>query len=157
MTTILTSIVSCRVLGFAIPFVRSCWGHVKSCQHAKYGFEVYVSLTSISIKETQSMWTKKSGKGWHEWHKACIATKMPEQKFEILVKIQFASQVILFQEIGIQAHQCFLLQKSTIIGTSRLCITKSKRLRYNPNCCRYFGSCGPTMCVEPNSRLLASF
>jgi len=52
MTTILTSIVSCRVLGFAIPFVRSCWGHVKSCQHAKYGFEVYVSLTSISIKET---------------------------------------------------------------------------------------------------------
>jgi hypothetical protein len=81
MITILTSIVSCRVLGFAIPFVRSCWGHVKSCQHAKYGFEVYVSLTSIYIKETWSIlqttrWIKTSGKGWHEWHKACITTKM---------------------------------------------------------------------------------
>jgi hypothetical protein len=52
MTIILISIVSCRVLGFAIPSVRSCWGHVKSCQHAKYGFEVYVSLTSISILKT---------------------------------------------------------------------------------------------------------
>ncbi len=52
MTTILTSIVSCRVFWFAMPFVGSCWGHVKSCQHAKYGFEVYVSLTFISMKET---------------------------------------------------------------------------------------------------------
>ncbi len=52
MTIILTSIVSCRVLGFAIPFAGSCWGLVKSCQHTKYSFEVFVSLTSISIKET---------------------------------------------------------------------------------------------------------
>ncbi len=36
MTTTLTSVVSCEVLGLATPFVGACWGHVmsKCCQYA---------------------------------------------------------------------------------------------------------------------------
>ncbi len=71
MTIVLTSIVSCEVLGLTTPFVGACWGHAmsKCCQYAIDDFKVCVSLTSISIKEAQSIlqktftWTKKSGKG----------------------------------------------------------------------------------------------
>jgi len=41
---------------------------------------------------------KKSGKGWHEWHKACLDSGVFPQKFKTPVKIKFASCVILFQE-----------------------------------------------------------
>jgi hypothetical protein len=69
-TTILISIISCEVLGLTTPFVGACWGHAmsKCCQYATNDSKVCVGLTSISIKEAQSIlentitWTKKSGK-----------------------------------------------------------------------------------------------
>jgi hypothetical protein len=70
MTIALTSFVSCEVLGLATPFVGSCWGHAisKFCQHATNDYKVCSGLTTMSIKETQSIlqktitWTKKSRK-----------------------------------------------------------------------------------------------
>jgi hypothetical protein len=70
-TIVLTSIVSCEVLGLTTPFVGPCWGHTmsKCCQYLANGSKVGAGLTFISIKETQSIllntitWTKKSGKG----------------------------------------------------------------------------------------------
>lgn len=53
MTTPLTSIVSCKVLGLTTPFIRSYWGHAmsKCYKYATYNIKVYIGLTSISIKE----------------------------------------------------------------------------------------------------------
>jgi hypothetical protein len=70
MTIALISFVSCEVLGLTTPFVGSCWGHAmsKCCQHATNDYKVCGGLTTMSIKETQSIlqktitWTKKSGK-----------------------------------------------------------------------------------------------
>ncbi len=55
MTFALTTIVSCEVLGLFTPFVGTCWGHAmsKCCQCAIDDSKVYVSLTSISIKEAK--------------------------------------------------------------------------------------------------------
>jgi hypothetical protein len=41
---------------------------------------------------------KKSGKGRHEWHKACLDNNMPPQKLKTPMKTRFAFHVILFQE-----------------------------------------------------------
>jgi len=56
-TNVLTTIISCEVLGLTTPFVGACWGHAisKCCQYATNDSKVYVGLTSISIKETQSI------------------------------------------------------------------------------------------------------
>jgi hypothetical protein len=52
-TTILTSLVSCEVLGLTTPFVGACWGHAmfKCCQYATNDSKICVGITSISIKE----------------------------------------------------------------------------------------------------------
>jgi hypothetical protein len=50
----------------------------KYCQCATNDTKICVGLIFISIKLTQSILqktiisTKKSGKGWQEWHKACL-------------------------------------------------------------------------------------
>jgi methylaspartate ammonia-lyase len=56
-TIVLTSIASCEVLGLTTPFVGACWGHTmsKCCQYATNDSKVCVGLTSISIKEAQSI------------------------------------------------------------------------------------------------------
>jgi hypothetical protein len=57
MTTTLIYVVSCEVVGLAILFVGTQWGHVmsKCCQHDTNDFKVCVNLTFISIKETQTI------------------------------------------------------------------------------------------------------
>jgi len=42
-------------------------------------------------------WTKKSGKGWQQWHKTCeLAGVFPKKK--TIVKIHFVSKVVPFQK-----------------------------------------------------------
>jgi hypothetical protein len=57
MIITLIYVVSCEVLGLAIPFVGTCWRHVmsKCCQHDTNDFKVCASLIFISIKETQTI------------------------------------------------------------------------------------------------------
>lgn len=43
-------------------------------------------------------WTKKSVKGWQEWHKACELARVLPKKLKIIVKTCFASKVVIFQE-----------------------------------------------------------
>jgi hypothetical protein len=54
MTSTLTFIVSCEVLGLSTPFVCSCWGHVmfECYQYAIDDSKVCVNFLSISIKKT---------------------------------------------------------------------------------------------------------
>jgi len=49
--------VSCEVLWLTTPFVGACWGHAmsKCCQYATDDYKICVGLTSISIKEAQSI------------------------------------------------------------------------------------------------------
>jgi hypothetical protein len=41
---------------------------------------------------------KKSGKGHHEWDKACRATGLTPYKLKTLVKRKFVSKIMFFQE-----------------------------------------------------------
>jgi hypothetical protein len=66
----------------------------KCCQHCTNDFKVCDGLTFISTKGTQSIcikllitWTKKGGKGWQEWCKACMAIGVPTQKLKTIVKL----------------------------------------------------------------------
>jgi hypothetical protein len=66
----------------------------KCCQHCTNDSKVCDGLTFISIKEIQSIcikplitWTKKGGKGWQEWRKACMAIEVPTQKLKTMVKL----------------------------------------------------------------------
>jgi hypothetical protein len=51
---------------------------------------------------------KKSGKGWDEWHKACLDSHVPPRKLKTLLKTKFASCVNLFQETLEFKHAIFL-------------------------------------------------
>jgi hypothetical protein len=85
MTFPLTFIVSYEVLGLLAPFVGSCSGHAmsKCCQYALDDSKVCVGLLFMSIKEAQSILqktnncTKKSGKGYQKWCKACELARVP--------------------------------------------------------------------------------
>jgi hypothetical protein len=114
MNSTLTFIVSCKVLGLLAPFVGSCQGHTMSkwCHHAMKDSK-YVGLTSILIKKTQSILqntitrTKKSGKGWQEWQKACSNVGVPPCKLKTLVKTRFASSMSLPFTMEGNNHWCF--------------------------------------------------
>jgi hypothetical protein len=66
--------------------------------------KVLMILTLASVKDVQTSlqkvitWTKKSGKGRHEWEKACINSGMWHWKLKILVKSKFANKVIMFEK-----------------------------------------------------------
>jgi hypothetical protein len=85
MTFVLTSIVSCEVLRLLALFVGSSWGHAmsKCCQYSTDDSKVCACLSSISIKEAQSIlqktitWTIKNVKGWQQWHKTCLDVGVP--------------------------------------------------------------------------------
>jgi hypothetical protein len=44
------------------------------------------------------IWTKKSGNGWQEWHKACELAKVLSKKVKTIVNTRFALKVVLFQK-----------------------------------------------------------
>ncbi len=66
-------------------------------------------------------WTKKIGKGWQEWHKACLNTTMPckSSRFQ-WNQVCFLNHFVS-KYFRIQAHHCLVLWKATIIDTSRPC------------------------------------
>jgi len=43
-------------------------------------------------------WTKKGGKGWQGWHKACEQAGVLPKKFKTTMKTCFASKIVIFQE-----------------------------------------------------------
>ncbi len=53
MSSSLTFVVSCEVMGLSVPFVGACRDHTmsKCCQYAIDDLKVCDGLTSISIKE----------------------------------------------------------------------------------------------------------
>jgi hypothetical protein len=64
--------------------------------------KVFVGFKEVSLKATRSMvqkiitWTKKYDKGHSEWHRACLDVGFSHRKLKTLVKIRFASKVIMF-------------------------------------------------------------
>jgi hypothetical protein len=100
----MTLIVFCQILGMLTPFVGAYWGHAisKCCQYATNDTKVCANVILISIKLAQSILqktiisTKISGKGWQEWHKACLDAGVFPWKLKIQMKTQFASRIILF-------------------------------------------------------------
>ncbi len=123
-----------------------------------------VGLTSLSIKETQYIlhktitWTKKSGKGRQEWHKACMNSSVPPWKLKTLVKTKFVFQVILFQETLEFKHTitlCYGRQQSLTLQGH----VKSPQVWVVAQIVA--NTLGPmhgsTMCVESKSRLFTTF
>jgi hypothetical protein len=117
MTNALTSFVFYKLLGLTTPFIRSCWGHAmsKCCQYAIDDTKVFIGLTSIPIKECQSIlqktitWTKKSGKSLKSgrklvWIHAYIHTNKNSSEDEICFKNDF-----ILKDTKIQKHNCMLL------------------------------------------------
>jgi hypothetical protein len=43
-------------------------------------------------------WTKKFGKGRHEWEKSCTECEMPLRKLKTPIKTRFSSKAIMFEE-----------------------------------------------------------
>jgi hypothetical protein len=128
MTIALTSIVFYEVLKLLKPFIENCWGHamLECCQYITNDTKAFVSLTSISIKKClifckrQITWTRKSGKGWQEWQKACLETSIHPCKF-------------IPRNIQILKYHCLMLWMTTIYGISRVC-SKFASLANSPNC-----------------------
>jgi hypothetical protein len=58
--------------------------------------KIWVGLTFIIHFVENYHMDQKSGKGWKKWHKTCMVIGVPPQKFKTMVKILFASQIILF-------------------------------------------------------------
>ncbi len=68
----------------------------KCCQHVRDDLKIYVGLTFINHFVENYHMDQKNGKGWQKWHKTCMAIGVSPQKFKTMVKILFASQIILF-------------------------------------------------------------
>jgi hypothetical protein len=85
----------------------------------------------------------------------CIVVCAKKVQDSNLNYIFFQSHFVL-KGFRIQTQYYYMLLTTTIPDTSRSC-AKSTSLGHSPSCCRYFGSCGSTMCVEPKPRLLATF
>jgi hypothetical protein len=60
MTSTLTFVMSCEVLGLSTPFVGSCWGHVmfKCYQYVIVDSKACANLLSISIKNNNQFCKK---------------------------------------------------------------------------------------------------
>jgi hypothetical protein len=149
MISILTFVVFCEILGLLTPFVRSCWGHAmsKCCQHVADDSKVCLNLTLILIKDAQSI-CRRSSHGPKKVLSDGNNGKTHVQMWGCLyVSSRHLWRLNLFQNSSYSRkllNSNFLLQKSTIIGISRLC-AKSLSLG---NCLNYFWYIeiyGPTM------------
>jgi hypothetical protein len=76
-------------------------------KHIKYACndsKVFIGFKEVSLKAIRSTlqntitWIKKFSKRCNKWHRACLDDGLAHQKLKTLVKIRFASKVILFQE-----------------------------------------------------------
>ena len=102
----LSSVVSCDVLGLNEPYSGTCFGHVMSkvCKYNTNLDTICSSMKHVSLKNAQSTlqkiitWTKNNGKGRQEWEKTCIEAGLPSRRLKTLVKTQFSSRIIMFEE-----------------------------------------------------------
>ncbi len=107
MVTTLCSIVDCHLLKLQRVYEGMCFGHImfKTCQYATNDEKVTTSLKWVIVKATQEnlqkaiTWTKKLGKGKHEWETTCVKRGLWLQKLKTLVKKRFSSKVIMFKEV----------------------------------------------------------
>ncbi len=77
----------------------------KACQYACNDIKVFVGLKEVSLKATQSRLQKNNYMDWKVsqkvqriWHRSCLDTRLSHWKLKTLMKIRFASKVIMFQE-----------------------------------------------------------
>jgi hypothetical protein len=105
-TQTLTLVVSYPPLGLVVLWQGLCFGHAfnKTCQYTCNDTKVSIDFKEVNLKVTQFIlqkkftWTKKSSKGRIEWHRACLDVGFSHRKLKTLVKIRFATKVIMFQE-----------------------------------------------------------
>ncbi len=70
-----------------------------------YDEKVIVGLKSVSVKIAQGnlqktiTWTKKLGKGKHEWQRACVERGLQPWKLKTLMKTMFVNKVIMFEKV----------------------------------------------------------
>jgi hypothetical protein len=57
-----------------------------------------LKIAQSTLQKTNNKWTKKSGKGYQEWDKACKVDGLPLHKLKTLMKTRFASKVMFFQK-----------------------------------------------------------
>jgi hypothetical protein len=51
-------------------------------------WEVSLKATQFALQKTIT-WTKKSGKGWSEWQRACLDAGLSHQELKTPMKIRF--------------------------------------------------------------------
>jgi hypothetical protein len=103
-TIVLTLVVSFSTSKLVSPFIGSCFGHAmsKAAQYATNETEVCVGMTEVNLKQAQATlqqtitWMKKSAKGLWEWKYFCHLIGILAKILKTLMKMQFASCVILF-------------------------------------------------------------
>jgi hypothetical protein len=94
MTIALKIVVNYESFGLEESFQGTCFGHdfSKACQYGTVKEKVCKNLKYISIKSVQTdlqkciTWLKKSGKGRHEWNKACVETCIHPKKLNTPMK-----------------------------------------------------------------------
>ncbi len=70
----------------------------KCCQYATNDLKVCGAMKEVSIKKAQSffqntiIWTKKNGKGRHEWAKACRDASLRPKKLKLMSRLDLHSR-----------------------------------------------------------------
>jgi hypothetical protein len=77
----------------------------KACKYVTNDEKVIASLKHVSVKvarnnlQKTTTWTKKLGKGKHEWEMACVKRGLRFWKLKTPMKTRFTSKVIIFKEV----------------------------------------------------------
>jgi hypothetical protein len=79
-------------------------------------------------------WTKKSGKGWQKWHKACELGEVPPRKLKTPMKTSFASRVVQFQESFEFKHILFFAMEINNHWFYQV-VRLVPKFGHSPNCC----------------------
>lgn len=94
----LSSMVTYRPFGMALPHVGTCFGHAmsKACQYATMNekvcrgvSKVRISKAQVALQKTITL-TKNSRMERQEWDKVCIDASPPSRKLKTPVKTRFA-------------------------------------------------------------------
>jgi hypothetical protein len=100
-----TSVVFCAPLQLVAPFTGTCFGHdmSKACQYATNDTKIGVGMKEMCSKSSKCLvenhyMDKELGKGRQEWESTCKEIGLRLWKLKTLVKTQFASKVVFFQE-----------------------------------------------------------
>lgn len=99
---ILKNVVSCHALNLPTCFEGRCIAHISAgACNAALASETTVGLESTNFQKARSplqnciTWTKKSGKEWKQWYKACREMKKKERVMPTPVKTRLVSTVVM--------------------------------------------------------------